>query len=86
MPKLVACYGGLKAVDWSYIFQNHPLTDVPCFWVHPCNSPEAIRNVLGGIKGQVSAVEYLMLWIGVVGSAVGLSLPKEMVPKRRKVS
>lgn len=58
---------------------HHPLTDVPCFWVHPCNSAEAMRKILGGMKGEVSPVEYLMLWIGLVGIAVGLSLPKEIV-------
>lgn len=42
-------------------------------------------NILGGLKGEVSPVEYLMLWIGLVGSAVGLSLPKEMISERGKV-
>lgn len=66
-------------------FQNHPLTDIPCFWVHPCNSAEAMRDILGGIKGEVSPVAYVMLWIGLVGSAVGLSLPKEMISKGENV-
>ena len=45
-----------------------------------------MREVLGGVKGEFSPVEYLMLWIGLVGSAVGLSLPKEMVSVREKAS
>ena len=45
-----------------------------------------MRNILVGIKEEVSPVEYLMLWIGLVGSAVGLSLPKEIALERDKVS
>ena len=55
--------------------------DIPCFWVHPCNSAEAMRNILGGFKQKASPIDYLMLWFGLVGSAVGLGLPKEMVWK-----
>ena len=43
-----------------------------------------MRNILGGVKEEVSPVEYLMLWIGLVGIAVGLSLPKEMVAKSQE--
>lgn len=43
-------------------------------------------DILGGIEGEVSPVEYLMLWIGLVGSAVGLSLPKEIALEREKLS
>ncbi len=43
-----------------------------------------MRNILGGIKGAVSPLEYLMLWIGLVGIAVGLSLPKEMALEREE--
>lgn len=45
-----------------------------------------MRDILGGIKREVSPVEYLMLWIGLVGSAVGLSLPKEVVSEGKNVS
>ena len=45
-----------------------------------------MRNVLGGMNGEVPPVKYLMLWIGLVGSAVGLSLPKEIVSKRDNVN
>lgn len=45
-----------------------------------------MRNILGGVKGEVSPVEYLMLWVGLVGITVGLSLPKDIIPKREDVS
>ena len=43
-----------------------------------------MRNILGGIKRTVSPLEYLMLWIGLVGSAVGLSLPNEIALEREE--
>ena len=45
-----------------------------------------MRHLLGGIKGEVSPVEYLMLWIGLVGCAVGLSLPKEIVSETENLN
>lgn len=45
-----------------------------------------MRDILGGVKGGVSPVEYLMLWIGLVASAVGLSLPTEIVSEMQNAS
>ena len=56
--------------------QNHPITDFPSFFVHPCNTADAMRELLS--DRHVSAVEYLMIWLGLVGSCVGLHLPKEL--------
>lgn len=61
------------------MYQNHPVTGIPCFWVHPCNTAEAMRSITNGIEKQVTSLEYLMVWIGLVAAAVGLSLPKELV-------
>ena len=55
------------------------MTGMPCFWVHPCNTAEAMESYLKGIDREVSPVEYLMIWIGIVGAAVGLSLPKAIM-------
>ena len=55
------------------------MTDLPCFWVHPCNTAEAMDNYLKGIDREVSPVEYLMIWIGIVGATVGLSLPNAIM-------
>lgn len=35
-------------------------------------------EILGGINGEVTAFAYLLAWIGLVGSAVGLTLPKDI--------
>lgn len=66
------------------IHQNHPFTDMPCFWVHPCNTARAMCDILGGIKGETTPLEYLVIWTGLVGVTVGLSLPKDMIIKMRE--
>ena len=43
-------------------------------------------SILDGPMGEASPAEYLMLWVGLVGSAVGLSLPKEMASEKNPVS
>lgn len=57
---------------------NHPVNSLPCFWVHPCNTAEAMSEILSSLTHEVSPEQYLMIWLGLVGSAVGLTLPKEM--------
>ncbi|GAB7359436.1 hypothetical protein MBLNU230_g6084t1 [Neophaeotheca triangularis] len=53
---------------------DHPLTGKPMWFVHPCRTQEAMAPVVGdhGPEG------YLGLWFGVVGAAVGLSVPTEV--------
>ena len=52
---------------------EHPVTGGPAYFVHPCLTQDSMRAVMAG--RQVSAAEYLALWVGVVGATVGLSLP-----------
>lgn len=53
------------------------MTGVPAYFIHPCNTAEALKDIIDG--KIVSLLEYLYIWFGVVGSAVGLHLPKEVV-------
>ena len=64
-----------------YGSQNHPVTDIPCFWVHPCRTAESMGEILEDRRNEMSSMEYLMVWIGLVGSAVGLVLPIDVVLK-----
>ncbi|PBP28217.1 hypothetical protein BUE80_DR000733 [Diplocarpon rosae] len=57
--------GGISAAP-------HPITHVPAFFIHPCQTKEAIENF------DCSIEDYLMLWIGLVGGCVGLWVPPEM--------
>ena len=73
--------------------QNHPVTDLPCFWVHPCNTAAVMAELIGPGSGEgpqqtalgrhggseKTSLEYLILWFGVVGSAVGLNVSREVL-------
>jgi ubiquitin-like-conjugating enzyme ATG10 len=57
---------------------EHPITGVPAYFVHPCRTQEALAPLLGDTShesGSEPAVEYLLLWFGVIGASVGLSVP-----------
>ncbi|KAH6675575.1 hypothetical protein B0J14DRAFT_367257 [Halenospora varia] len=57
--------GGISAAP-------HPITDIPAFFIHPCQTKEAIETFDCPIK------DYLMVWLGLVGGCVGLWVPPEM--------
>ena len=44
-----------------------------------------MRDILAVIERHVSPMEYLVLWIGLVGTAVSLSLPKEIFSQKHVV-
>ncbi|KAI7283989.1 hypothetical protein KC343_g1200 [Hortaea werneckii] len=58
---------------------EHPVTGGPAYFVHPCLTQDSMRAVMAG--REVSAAEYLVMWIGVVGATVGLSLPVSLARK-----
>lgn len=54
----------------------HPTLGLPVYFVHPCNTSDALRDVG---DGRVPTVEsYLPLWLGLVGNCVNLHLPSEL--------
>ncbi|KAH8676748.1 hypothetical protein BGZ60DRAFT_264946 [Tricladium varicosporioides] len=57
--------GGISAAP-------HPITDIPAFFIHPCQTKESMENFNCPIK------DYLMVWLGLVGGCVGLWVPPEM--------
>ncbi|CAG8956076.1 hypothetical protein HYFRA_00011860 [Hymenoscyphus fraxineus] len=57
--------GGISAAP-------HPVNDVPAFFIHPCQTKEAMENF------DIPLDKYLMVWIGLVGGCVGLWIPPEM--------
>jgi ubiquitin-like-conjugating enzyme ATG10 len=57
---------------------EHPINGVPAYFVHPCRTQEALAPLLGDTSHNAEtepAVEYLLLWFGVIGASVGLSVP-----------
>lgn len=57
---------------------EHPITGMPAYFVHPCRTQEALAPLLGDTShkpGFEPDLEYLLLWFGVIGASVGLSVP-----------
>lgn len=47
------------------------------FFVHPCNTPEALSHLNTGIP--LNPEDYLFLWLGLMGSSVGLYVPSKLL-------
>lgn len=57
---------------------EHPLLGTPAFFVHPCRTQDAMAPLIENAEessGHQRAVRYLMLWLGMIGANVGLSVP-----------
>ncbi|KAK4105853.1 hypothetical protein N658DRAFT_416098 [Parathielavia hyrcaniae] len=63
--------GGIGGIS----VDHHPVTGIPCFFVHPCLLGEAMARF------DCSKEDYLMVWLGLVGGCVGLWVPPELAVK-----
>ncbi|KAJ5894400.1 Atg10p [Penicillium taxi] len=54
----------------------HPISGTPAFFIHPCNTAEAMAQIAGQ---NVTPGLYLLLWLGLVGHCVNLHVPREMI-------
>ncbi|RAL08684.1 ATG3/ATG10 family protein [Aspergillus homomorphus CBS 101889] len=54
----------------------HPDSGTPAFFVHPCNTADAMRQLAG--HRHVTPETYLIIWLGLVGNRLGLQLPREI--------
>ncbi|BCR97666.1 ATG3/ATG10 family protein [Aspergillus luchuensis] len=57
-------------------FGYHPDSGTPAFFVHPCQTTDAMRHIAGQLC--LTPETYLMIWLGLVGNRLGLQLPKEL--------
>ncbi|KAL4975774.1 hypothetical protein BDW66DRAFT_160223 [Aspergillus desertorum] len=57
-------------------FGYHPVSGTPAFFVHPCNTTDAMRVIAS--EHGISPEAYLILWLGLVGNSVGLQLSSEL--------
>ncbi|EXJ81349.1 hypothetical protein A1O3_07639, partial [Capronia epimyces CBS 606.96] len=55
---------------------HHPISDRPTFFIHPCNTQEAL-SVLRS-DHALTPEGYLILWLGLVGTSVGLHVPSKI--------
>ncbi|KIW20793.1 hypothetical protein PV08_01371 [Exophiala spinifera] len=58
---------------------HHPISDQPAYFIHPCNTPEAL-SVLKPERA-LSPEDYLLLWLGLIGTSVGLYVPSALFGK-----
>ena len=66
-----------RRIDVTDALQNHPDNGLVFFFVHPCNTADALREVID--TRQISSLDYMLLWLGLVGNHVGLDLPKNII-------
>ncbi|PGH10816.1 hypothetical protein AJ80_07367 [Polytolypa hystricis UAMH7299] len=59
---------------------HHPISNFPAYFVHPCNTPDALRAVAG--RSEPTAETYLFLWLGLVGNGVSLHVPSELLTNK----
>ncbi|KAL2007112.1 hypothetical protein VTN00DRAFT_8550 [Thermoascus crustaceus] len=55
----------------------HPESGVPAYFVHPCNTADAMKDVGGG--RDITPETYLLLWLGLIGNCVNLHVPRELL-------
>ncbi|KAJ5611536.1 Autophagy-related protein 3 [Penicillium herquei] len=55
----------------------HPDSGTPAFFVHPCNTADAMAQV--GDAQSITPGTYLLIWLGLVGHCVNLHIPRELV-------
>ncbi|EXJ78529.1 hypothetical protein A1O1_08930 [Capronia coronata CBS 617.96] len=55
---------------------HHPVSDHPAFFVHPCNTHEALSALC--TDKSLTPERYLILWLGLIGSSVGLHIPSKL--------
>uniref|UniRef100_A0A1J3HQK5 Ubiquitin-like-conjugating enzyme ATG10 n=1 Tax=Noccaea caerulescens TaxID=107243 RepID=A0A1J3HQK5_NOCCA len=71
--------GLLLESKWTFITQEeHPYLNRPWFKLHPCGTEEWIKLLSSG-GCQMTVDLYLVSWFSVVGQAVGLRIPLEML-------
>ncbi|KAL1993024.1 hypothetical protein VTN49DRAFT_3781 [Thermomyces lanuginosus] len=58
-------------------FGYHPVSGIPAYFVHPCNTAKAMRDIVG--DRNVGPEEYLLIWLGLVGNCVKLSIPSQLI-------
>ncbi|XP_058101869.1 ubiquitin-like-conjugating enzyme ATG10 [Magnolia sinica] len=75
----------LKESKWTFMTQeDHPYLKRPWFTLHPCGTSDWMKLLFHGHvlpAKDVVVHQYLLSWLSVVGQAVGLRIPLEMINK-----
>jgi hypothetical protein len=62
--------------------QDHPATNRPVFFIHPCQTAEVMAASVGG--QNITAYDYLLIWVGALGKFVGLDVPMSLIDTSQK--
>ena len=49
---------------------------MPAYFIHPCNTSDAVQGVVE--DSACTPSEYLLVWLGLIGSSVGLHVTTEL--------
>jgi ubiquitin-like-conjugating enzyme ATG10 len=60
------------------------MSNRPVFFIHPCQTTEVMEASVG--KRDVTAAEYLLIWIGAMGKCVGLDIPLALMRQDHSAS
>ena len=72
------CDSSLSGAFFALITeQHHPISDLPAFFIHPCATADALQEV--AVRKDVGPEEYLLLWLGLVGTGVNLHVPSKLL-------
>ncbi|KAN0086711.1 hypothetical protein V8E54_000399 [Elaphomyces granulatus] len=55
----------------------HPESGIPMYFVHPCDTANAMRGIVG--QETIGTETYLFIWLGLVGNCVNLHLPSRLL-------
>ena len=56
--------------------QDHPVSNMPVHFVHPCRTHEAMRDVCA--SQVLQPIVYLLKWFDVFAGVVGLTIPHDV--------
>ena len=62
---------------------NHPVLDCVCWFVHPCRAADALKEVCHD-SSTLDHWKYFLLWFGIIGVSLGLSMPVALVEQMPK--
>ncbi|KAJ5468661.1 Autophagy-related protein 3 [Penicillium sp. IBT 31633x] len=68
----VKSVGVMGGISMGY----HPDSGAPAFFVHPCNTADAMAHIADA--QSVTPGSYLLIWLGLVGHCVNLHVPREL--------
>ncbi|KAL2808680.1 hypothetical protein BJX63DRAFT_23487 [Aspergillus granulosus] len=70
--KNIQSVGIMGGISFGY----HPVSGNPAFFVHPCNTADAMKDIASGC--DIGPEAYLIIWLGLVGNCLRLQLPSEL--------